>query len=394
MKILIVNWEYNWGSTGHIVHDLYEELVLAGHMPIIAVGVNKDTKKSKIYQFSNNLERFLFETLRRFGWKEFAGGWLSTWRLIHHIKKVQPDIVHIHLLNFNVCDMYYVLSWLGRNQIKTVITHHAELLYTGTCGYAFDCFQWETNQCQNCQDEIYKYSNTHRNYLTLQKSMLSFAPKNIIHIAVSPWIKERLQLSPVTCNYPIEVIKNGVDTTCFKYSVSSAKQQYILHVSSCFDPIDKMNVKGGYYLVEIAKRMPEKLFYIAASYSTNCEHLPANVKLLGEIKESAELSFLYSNAAVTLLTSRRESFSMIVAESLCCGTPVVGFEAGGPESIAITDYCSFVPRGDVEQLKVALYAMLNHRFDKNEISQKGQKQYSKYRMTQDYIKIYNKLLEN
>jgi glycosyltransferase involved in cell wall biosynthesis len=33
---------------------------------------------------------------------------------------------------------------------------------------------------------------------------------------------------------------------------------------------------------------------------------------------------------------------MIVAESLCCGTPVVGFKAGGPESIAIDDYCVFV----------------------------------------------------
>ncbi len=33
---------------------------------------------------------------------------------------------------------------------------------------------------------------------------------------------------------------------------------------------------------------------------------------------------------------------MVTAESLCCGTPVVGFTAGGPESIAIDAFSNFV----------------------------------------------------
>ena len=42
---------------------------------------------------------------------------------------------------------------------------------------------------------------------------------------------------------------------------------------------------------------------------------------------------------------------MIVAESLCCGTPVVGFKAGAPEQITIKEYSEFSEFGNIEILK-------------------------------------------
>ena len=38
---------------------------------------------------------------------------------------------------------------------------------------------------------------------------------------------------------------------------------------------------------------------------------------------------------------------MVTAESLCCGTPVVGFKAGAPEQIAIKEFSEFVEYGDL-----------------------------------------------
>lgn len=55
-----------------------------------------------------------------------------------------------------------------------------------------------------------------------------------------------------------------------------------------------------------------------------------------------------------LLTSERETFSMVTAESLCCGTPVVGFKAGAPEQIALKEYSEFVDYGNLDKLEKAV----------------------------------------
>lgn len=83
---------------------------------------------------------------------------------------------------------------------------------------------------------------------------------------------------------------------------------------------------------------------------------------------------------------------MPVAESLCCGTPVVGFEAGGPESIAIKDYSYFVEYENIEKLKEAISIFLNKKFDKEAISKKAKSIYSHKVMTENYINLYKKAL--
>ena len=85
---------------------------------------------------------------------------------------------------------------------------------------------------------------------------------------------------------------------------------------------------------EIAKRFVGQnvKFLVAGSYSADIE-VSKNIILLGKVTDQKKLAKLYSLADMTLLTSRKETFSMVTVESLCCGTPVVGFRAGGPEQI-------------------------------------------------------------
>lgn len=61
---------------------------------------------------------------------------------------------------------------------------------------------------------------------------------------------------------------------------------------------------------------------------------------------------------------------MVTAESLCCGTPVVGFLAGGPESIAIEKFSAFVEYGDLNAIKESICKIIIANIQKRILSVK------------------------
>ena len=84
---------------------------------------------------------------------------------------------------------------------------------------------------------------------------------------------------------------------------------------------------------------------------------------------------------------------MVVAESICCGTPVVGFEAGAPELITIPEFSDFVEQGDVDALTEALKKWLfDVEVDKAQVSDCGNKKYRKEIMGQNYLNLYKELM--
>ena len=92
-----------------------------------------------------------------------------------------------------------------------------------------------------------------------------------------------------------------------------------------------------------------------------------------------------------LLTSDRETYSMVCTESLCCGKPIVGLNAGGPETISIPEYSSFVSYADTNRLYNTLVSMIkkaNYIMDTSE----ALAIYSKESMAQAYLKSYEALL--
>lgn len=96
---------------------------------------------------------------------------------------------------------------------------------------------------------------------------------------------------------------------------------------------------------------------------------------------------------MTILLSKRETFSMVTAESLCCGTPVVGFKAGGPESIALAEYSRFVEYANMQVLSTTLDECLNLAANHNEISNLAITAYSQEKMAALYLEVYKSLLK-
>ncbi len=404
MRIIIANWVYNWGSTGFIVRDLADGLIRLGHDVIAATAVIHG-EDNRVKVFTTSKEWSFFWRLGRLGLPRFSGSRKAARRFIKLIEEEKPDVVNLHLLHCHTIDLYYVLRYLGKHNIKTVITNHAEVYYTGNCEHAYDCRRWLECQCKGCPDKkkatgAYLFGNPHYNWKLMQKTMSYFKSENLLFTAVSPWLKERLLLSPIANSFACDVVLNGVDTGVFypRQDVDAVTgrlglKDFILHVTASFDPLETEGVKGSGDLVKLAEVMPELTFVIVSTRAKNVEQLPRNMLVWGKAKDRNELAELYSAARLTVIVSRRESFSMVAAESFCCGTPVIGFKAGGPESIAIPEASEFVEQGDVQGLSCAVSTMNARSIDRKAISDEARQKYSSATMSKGYLAAYKKIVE-
>lgn len=409
MNILQVNCVYKEGSTGKIVADLVKYLRAKGHRVSVAFGGGntKPNIKRGEYKFTSSFESHIHVLFTKLGLSLYYGGmYLSTIRLLRYIKSEKPNLVHLHCINGSTVNIYRVLRYLGKKGIPTVVTHHAEFYYTGSCGHSFDCRKWIDSKCRGCE-YVYQasysktISRTHKAWLKMRNGFANFEANKLIFTAVSPWVKFRSQQSLIVNQYNCVVIKNGVDTGVFhlhsnrnwvKEQVPNLKEKVVFHSTASFQPSDTTHNKGGFYVVEMAKRMPDVTFIIACIVNEDSDQLPSNIYLWGRAKTQEELAMLYSSSDVTLIASRRETFSMICAESLCCGTPVVGFRAGGPETIAIQEYSQFVEYGNMSELKSALRKMLDEVWDKGIISAEGKKAFDKDSTLEQYLHVYEQII--
>lgn len=408
MKVLQVNCVFQKGSTGKIVNDIHISLQNQGIESVVCYGRGSAKPQANVYHICNDFIGRARKMMCMLGAFQYGGMWLTTHYLKHIILKEKPDVVHLHCINGFFLNIYSLLKFLAEENIKTLVTHHAEFFYTGSCGHAYECNKWQNQKggCGGCPilpEATYckiGKDNTAKAWKKMKDAFDAFKPDNLLFTAVSPWVKTRSMLSPIVNKFDCEVVMNGLETDIFKPTELSAPvkvrldeagiDKYCLFVSASFSP-NKNSFKGGYYIIELAKRMPEKKFVIVATYSSGTEELPENVYFWGRTNDQRELAQLYSNADVSLIASPRETFSMVTAETLCCGTPIVGFKAGGPESIAIEKFSKFVEYGNITALQEAIENLSSFTCDKQILSYQAQKLYSKEAMTKNYLILYLKL---
>jgi glycosyltransferase involved in cell wall biosynthesis len=403
MKILQVNSFYPLWSTGKITHDLHTMLQKEQHQSIVCYGRGPNIEEDGIYQICTERLSRLNRAWIRISGIMYGGHYLSTTKLIQIIKKEKPDIVHLQCINSSFVNIYRLITYLKNHQIKTILTLHAEFMYTANCGYAFDCNKWKTG-CGHCprlkqETRSLLFDATAYSWWRMKRAFNGFK-ENLVIASVSPWLMQRAKLSPILADKKHVVVMNGLDTEVFHhYSINHLRaelgirndEKVIFHATPNFTDNPK-HIKGGRFVIELAKRMPHIRFVVAGPIYGEPPRVPSNVLLLGSVTDPNRLAMLYSMADMTLLTSKKETFSMVCAETLSCGTPVVGFQAGAPEQISLSEYSCFVEYGNVDLLSIESSKMISQAFDHSEIAKKAKEKYSKEVMAQGYINLYKSLL--
>lgn len=395
MKVLHINCS-DGGSTGKIISDIASVIKNNGWESVLCtprITVNSEFKK---YSFCSKNEQRIYSFVSRLTGHRFSFAPFSTQRILHIIKKEKPNLVHIHCINNNTVSIGRLFSYLKKHKHPTVITNHAEFFYTGSCDHANDCTQW-INGCVRCP-QGYKECTWNWNYM--KTSFKGF--ENLVMTSVSPWVMSRAKESGITALIPQVLIENGVNTDVFHPydDVSDLRGEIPENYKIIFCAMSffygNSEKKGSKYLIDLANRFLEDpvVFMIAGRHSSEIQ-VPRNVILLGNISDQRTLAKYYSMADLCLSTGKRETFGMSIAESLCCGTPIIGFFAGGPESIALPDETEFCDFGDVDSLENMIRdKWLNYKIsaDCNEISLKSKDKYDKVLMAGKFLELYNRMV--
>lgn len=391
MKIVQINCVYGQGSTGRLTQTLHRALLERGEDSLVFYGRGGTVPEKGAERLSSELYGKINGLRARVTGLPYGGCELATARLLRRLHAEEPDLVHLQCPNGSFVNLYELTDFLRREGIPTVVTLHAEFFYTANCSHAFDCGKWKTG-CGACaefrrQNHAWFFDRTAESWRRMECAFRGFERLSVV--AVSPWQGERAAQSPFFGGARRRVILNGVDTSVFRPTGgwTPAERKRILYVTPRFDATPG-HIKGGAFALQLADMLGDRAELLVVGPAGEGS-VPANVRLLGPVREPEKLARLYAEADVTLLTSRRETFSMVAAESLCCGTPVAGFRAGGPESIAIPAYSRFCAQGDLEALAEAVLSPGPK--DPEAIGAAAACRYGKERMIEEYLDEYKKV---
>lgn len=368
MKIVQINATYGIGSTGCIVKDIHERLTDQQNESYVfwaAKCIPEAVKDNHISRVGNGLDHKIhavqWRILHNQGWNSR----FATKQLCGKIRRIRPDVVHLHNLHSNYINLPLLLKFLAVYRIPVMITLHDCWLFTGHCTHFlnFDhCSQWRSKGCLDCPAFNNKYlkNKVHRQY-EVKKKLFS-GIKNLGVIGVSNWItgcgKESL-LSDARIH---KCVYNWIDYDIFhpgddgetvreKYGIKKG-QVMILGVSQGWS-----REKGLVEFQVLSRRLGSRGKIILIGNSEN-QRSSDNLVFAGYTANQKELSGLYSAADLFVNPSRMETFGKVTAEALACGTPVVAYDNTGTSELISMDTGILAEDGNIEEMINAVFSVL------------------------------------
>ena len=148
-RVLLIDVNCKNSSTGKIVYDLYQNLRADGREAAICYGRGPLVEGDNIFKFGIDTETKIHAGLARLTGYNGCFSPKSTKRLIEYIDQFNPDLIHIHELHAYFVNIKPLIEHIKKKGIPVVWTFHCEYMYTGKCGYAYECSNFQQS-CGNC----------------------------------------------------------------------------------------------------------------------------------------------------------------------------------------------------------------------------------------------------
>lgn len=266
MKVLELN-SYDFFSTGNIMLQIADAARKNGIEVYTAAKKTQTSLKKGIkynhYLIGSRLEHTLNRELSSITDFQDCGSLLATAKFINHIKKINPDIIHIHDIAGYYLNLDLFFGFLKKYKKPVIWTFHCCWAYTGRCIYYdyIKCNKWQT-ECSHCPQDRNSFPKhlfadfSKHNYLKKKNLFLSLDDLTIV--TPSYWLEGEVKKSFFK-EKRVVTIHNGINLSDFypdnsmmlkeKYGITD---KIILGVAAVWS-----NRKGLSTFIELERKLPK-----------------------------------------------------------------------------------------------------------------------------------------
>lgn len=345
-KLIQINTVCNT-STGKLMGDIQRKADELGYETLSIVGRRKVFSDMRCEKIGNAVSFWIHVVINTIFDRQGYGSYFVTRKIIRSLREEDPDIIHLHNLHGYYLNLPVLFDYLSKEfRGKVFWTFHDCWPITGHCAYftAIGCEKWRQG-CNRCPNKrVYPTSlfadASGKNYKDKKRMFNSL--DNLVIITPSEW-EAALVKDSFLGKYPIRVVNNGIDLKTFtyrnpqnqiynKYHINREKK-IILGVASIWE-----RRKGLEDFVSLAARLPLDYQIVLVGLSKRqMKKLPENMLGIERTESKEELAEVYSLADFFMNPSREESFSLVTAEALACGTPAIVLNTSAVKELICDD---------------------------------------------------------
>lgn len=399
MKIVEIN-SVLYGSTGKIMLQIAETARAKGHKVWVCVpfGRHNKTGDENTIFIGNSLSEDTHLVMSRLTGLNGSFSIIATKIFIHKIKKLRPDVIHLHNLHNSYINLPILFNYIKNNNIKVVWTLHDCWSFTGHCPYFTlkKCEKWKTGcySCSSYKEYPEAFIDTTKITYQLKKKWFT-GIKNLTIVTPSQWLADLISESFLN-EYDVKVINNGIDINIFKPVISNFRnklninEKQIILLGVAFDWGIR---KGLDVFINLYERLDKKKFKIVlvGLDENQGKSIPRGIIKISKTRNQYELAEIYSAADIFINPTREDNFPTVNMEAIACGTPVITFNTGGSVEVITNKTGVVVPCDDLNALENKINQIAENKLFSVEELLDFAKNFNCKNRFEEYIELYENI---
>lgn len=185
-------------------------------------------------------------------------------------------------------------------------------------------------------------------------------------------------------------IYHGIDTKRFAFE--PIPKDYFLYLGRVTEE------KGIHLAIEAAKAANVKLIIAGGSYQAEGywhTHIQPEIngktiRYVGEADQTQKIELLQGAKALLFPTQYDETFGLVMAEAMSCGTPVIGWRNGSVPEVISDGRTGYIV-DSIQDMVKAIQAIDN--IDRKATRNRAKTYFSQQKMAQGYLHVYERIIE-